>query len=261
MHAVYEGQWRQDHKHGTGRYDHDGALYEGEWRQDEKRGHGVEHGADGSRYEGQFRHDGRHGLGMYTAGSGAQYDGQFKDDKIDGRGCFRYADGRVYTGEWSVGRMHGHGVMELPDGSRFEGQFVKGLLAEAAKREALGRGLHEAAMEDAGLAELPPSVDGRRCRLVYVVDIAATEPAAAEPAAAAHSEPEPGGAGDYPSNWREILYEGQQMEVYSVSTGAWLPCKIVEVTENTAKLRYRSKAHFTEKLVNKSSESFRPIST
>ena len=38
----YEGEWKDDKAHGTGRYTHaNGATYEGEWKDDKQHWHNI----------------------------------------------------------------------------------------------------------------------------------------------------------------------------------------------------------------------------
>jgi len=76
---VYEGQWRQDVRHGPGRYTYGGTTYDGLWAD----------GADVSHplvCEPPFSSDKRHGEGILTVNDGAEvYRGRWQDGKMDGR--------------------------------------------------------------------------------------------------------------------------------------------------------------------------------
>ena len=52
---VYEGEWRDDKRHGVGRHVYaSGGTYEGEWADDQRHGRGIFRFADGNTYEGEF---------------------------------------------------------------------------------------------------------------------------------------------------------------------------------------------------------------
>ena len=51
---VYEGEWLDEKKHGTGEYRYvDGTLYTGEWYRGQRQGFGTLVAPDGSSYEGE----------------------------------------------------------------------------------------------------------------------------------------------------------------------------------------------------------------
>ena len=68
--AVYEGEFRDGKRSGTGRLIFpDGAVYEGEFADDHMNGRGTLVYANGDRYEGTFLDDREHGKGeLVTAG-------------------------------------------------------------------------------------------------------------------------------------------------------------------------------------------------
>lgn len=55
--GYYEGQWRDDKKHGRGKSIRPGEIYEGEWLDGEASGQGTRVRSDhrGQKYEGQWR--------------------------------------------------------------------------------------------------------------------------------------------------------------------------------------------------------------
>ena len=62
--SIYEGQYRQGHKHGQGVYVwSDGSTYEGEWFNNKIHGQGAYTWADGRRYTGQWEENKMHGYG------------------------------------------------------------------------------------------------------------------------------------------------------------------------------------------------------
>jgi hypothetical protein len=59
--------------------------YDGEWKDDKKHGKGV-HVFAGRRYEGEFKDNIREGEGIFTSQNGDRYDGEWKDGRRHGRG-------------------------------------------------------------------------------------------------------------------------------------------------------------------------------
>lgn len=90
----------------------DGDRYEGEWRNDERHGKGLMIYAAASDEAGNGRH------------VEEKYDGDWVDGKMHGRGVYYYADGSAYDGMWQDGKMHGSGVFIYPNGNRYDGEFV-----------------------------------------------------------------------------------------------------------------------------------------
>lgn len=90
----------------------DGDRYEGEWRNDERHGKGVMIYAATTDEAGGGRH------------VEEKYDGDWLDGKMHGRGVYYYADGSVYDGMWQDGKMHGSGVFIYPNGNRYDGEYI-----------------------------------------------------------------------------------------------------------------------------------------
>ena len=64
---VYEGEYKDDKKHGQGKRTWaDGNVYEGEWKDHKKHGQGKYTWADGEVYEGEYKDCMRHGQGKCT---------------------------------------------------------------------------------------------------------------------------------------------------------------------------------------------------
>lgn len=88
----------------------DGDRYEGEWRNDER------HGKGSMVYASAVDRDGSRKVEE-------KYEGDWVDGKMSGRGVYHYADGSIYDGQWQEGKMHGTGVFLYPNGNRYEGEF------------------------------------------------------------------------------------------------------------------------------------------
>lgn len=106
----YEGDTLNGAKHGIGRLRMNGSTYEGEFREDQKHGQGVLTWDDGRQYRGQFEDGKFHGSAVMTWPDGRKYSGQYVDDRKHGEGTFSWQDGRRYQGQWVVGKRHGIGM-------------------------------------------------------------------------------------------------------------------------------------------------------
>jgi hypothetical protein len=100
----YEGSTYWDNCVGVYNYSN-GDKYEGEWREDKRHGQGTYTFSNGDKYVGDFLDGGFHGQGTYTYGKGEweddKYIGEYKNDKRNGQGVYMFADGRVWQGQWS----------------------------------------------------------------------------------------------------------------------------------------------------------------
>jgi len=137
-------------------------------------------------------------------------------------------------------------------------------LGDAGKREALLQGR----LEDAGLAKsllpggsihisrLLTSLERRRSEATAVKGAGSAAVPAATPAASSTAERDAEGRGE-PAGWRDALYEGQPVEVYSKSAGVWLPGKLAQVNVDMAKIKYLIHGQWCEKVLLRSSDSLR----
>jgi len=125
--VLYEGEWRQDIRHGKGRHSWaDGSSYEGEWANDHRHGKGKHSWADGSTYEGEWEDDERHGKGKHTWSDGSMYEGECRRGKRFGLGKHTWADGSTYSGQYENGKRCGTGKYTSPDGSIYKGDWENG---------------------------------------------------------------------------------------------------------------------------------------
>jgi hypothetical protein len=123
--SKYDGEWKDDKKHGKGVYVYEeGSKYDGEWKDDKKHGKGVmvykgvTSNSSGQKYDGEFQDGKRHGKGVYVYEEGSKYDGEWKDGQTHGKGVLMYKDGAKYDGEFQHDKRHGKGVMVCKDGTK-----------------------------------------------------------------------------------------------------------------------------------------------
>lgn len=82
--GIYEGQWLNNARHGSGKYT---------W-------------ANGDSYEGEFKDGARNGEGIYLFATGESYLGSWKNDLRDGKGKLLDAGGSVLLdGDWEKDRF------------------------------------------------------------------------------------------------------------------------------------------------------------
>ena len=73
--STYDGQWKENMKHGKGKLTLKNAWYDGEWKKNTKHGWGVYQVTETTpfgilRYEGEWDHDARTGKGIATGVDG-----------------------------------------------------------------------------------------------------------------------------------------------------------------------------------------------
>ena len=125
--AQYEGEWKDDKKHGQGTYTSaEGEKYVGEYKNDKMHGQGTYTFADGDKYIGGFKDDKKHGQGTYTSAEGEKYVGEYKNDKMHGQGTLTLTEGDKYVGGFKDDAMHGQGTITSVDGRILQGQFKDG---------------------------------------------------------------------------------------------------------------------------------------
>lgn len=97
---VYDGDWRNNKKHGVGTYYYkkSGNEYDGDWKNNKKHGFGTFYWNDGDKYVGYYLNDKRHGKGRYTYKNGDKYEGDWVNGKRTGEGVFTFANGKKQEG-------------------------------------------------------------------------------------------------------------------------------------------------------------------
>ncbi|XP_031691132.1 radial spoke head 10 homolog B isoform X8 [Oncorhynchus kisutch] len=138
----YEGELVNNNREGWGvRCYPSGNLYEGQWRNNVRHGEGRMRWLQlGQQYSGIWENGVQHGQGTHTwflrRVTGSQYPlrneytGDFVQGLRHGQGSFYYASGALYKGEWKDNRKHGQGKFIFKNGRIFEGEFVDDHMAE-----------------------------------------------------------------------------------------------------------------------------------
>ncbi|KAM3600290.1 uncharacterized protein V6R79_020979 [Siganus canaliculatus] len=101
------------------------AVYEGEWREDHRSGWGRMYYENGDFYEGEWMRDKNHGQGLLQFANGNWYEGSWQDGKRNGNGKLHYPDnGQLYEGLWvngiaKCGTLSDYGRDEAPTPTKF----------------------------------------------------------------------------------------------------------------------------------------------
>ena len=119
--AYYEGQWKDNKKHGKGiLINSDGkTIYEGHWMNDKYHGKGILHNLNiiyindefeykdfnyldkkWFKYDGIFSEDLKNGKGILYLSNSERFYGNFEKDIINGSGSFYTKNGDMISGEW-----------------------------------------------------------------------------------------------------------------------------------------------------------------
>ncbi|MGD1841844.1 MAG: MORN repeat-containing protein [Thermonemataceae bacterium] len=82
--GIYEGNWRNNIRHGKGKYTWENEdVYEGEYTNGKREGYGTYIFANQVKYEGEWKNDLRHGKGkMYSQEGKILLNGNWIDDKF-----------------------------------------------------------------------------------------------------------------------------------------------------------------------------------
>lgn len=116
LHKQYEGEWRDDEKHGKGTfYYQNGDKFEGLFARNQRSGYGVMQYANGDKYEGDWKLNKRNGFGIYLTGKDQSlYTGYWMNGEKEGPGHFE-KDGTLYVAEWVHGTPRSGYFVEAKD--------------------------------------------------------------------------------------------------------------------------------------------------
>lgn len=121
---VYKGEFKDDKKHGQGKYEFsNGNFYEGSFAVDKRHGRGRYSWTCGDSYEGEWFEGHMQGKGTTVYSNGNRYDGEFVADRREGKGKLVCADGLSYEGMWLKNMRHGVGRLQFPNGDFYEGEW------------------------------------------------------------------------------------------------------------------------------------------
>ncbi len=79
---------------GIGIWYPSGSVYEGDWKDNKRHGFGHYKWADGESYKGEYKDDHRHGTGIYFWKNGQRYEGGWADDMREGEGVVYHSTGK-----------------------------------------------------------------------------------------------------------------------------------------------------------------------
>lgn len=102
----------------------DGSVYDGEWRNNEREGTGTLKTRD-YEYIGAWRNNKKHGQGKekFLCGIRGTFVGHFSEGLKEGAGKLELENGYKYEGKYRNDAKHGFGVENTPDGYKYEGFF------------------------------------------------------------------------------------------------------------------------------------------
>ena len=123
--GLYDGEWKNDQKHGYGVLygASDEIIYEGYWKDEKFDGKGKlfneEPESDNGftymdfdqmydcwkKYEGEFSNNLKNGEGILYLLNGDKFEGMFNNDQINGKGVFTKSNGEVIHGEWKQNKL------------------------------------------------------------------------------------------------------------------------------------------------------------
>lgn len=80
--GLYDGEWKNNRRHGKGKYIwHNGDRYVGGFVEGKRSGTGIYYFASGERYEGEWKDDYRHGAGRFYSKKGKlRFEGHWEKD-------------------------------------------------------------------------------------------------------------------------------------------------------------------------------------
>lgn len=125
--TVYVGDFKNGMKYGIGQEETNEHTYNGEYRNDKKHGKGkLVYKAIKDIYEGEFKENAITGMGFYIWANKDTFDGTFLNGKMHGRGVYKWPDGGEYIGDYINNIKEGNGKFKWANGKIFEGPFKGG---------------------------------------------------------------------------------------------------------------------------------------
>ena len=130
--AKYEGEWKDNKKHGKGIFisshylnceNNPGLKYDGEFFNDKFDGYGKVVYSNGDKYEGEWKNNKQHGRGTLINFTGTKFEGEWLNGKIEGIGKYYMNNGDIYEGHFSDNKFNGYGKYFYNNGNYIEGIF------------------------------------------------------------------------------------------------------------------------------------------
>ena len=123
--VLYDGNWDNDLRHGTGiLVIQNVGVYKGEFANGKYHGSGTLYKSDNDWYTGQWYRGLRHGKGTYQNQDG-KYVGEYCYNLRNGVGQMTYNDKSVYTGTWRQNLRCGQGILTCKEGV-YDGSWKHG---------------------------------------------------------------------------------------------------------------------------------------
>ena len=131
---LYNGDWKDGLKHGTGQLITEKIKYSGKFKNDQFSGpKGILCDDKGNIYEGDFLNGKFEGYGHYTMSNGDNYIGEFKNGLFDGKGQLTDKKGNVFDGNFIKGKKEGFGLIITNKGEKIEGKYKNGIFFKQNK--------------------------------------------------------------------------------------------------------------------------------
>ena len=107
-----------------------GDKYEGEWKEEKRHGQGSYTWANGEKYVGEFKDGKFNGQGSFTFPEGGEleghkYEGEWKDDKKNGQGIYFFPDGGKLVGEFR--KDSPWNITDYDKNGKIKGKYVNGV--------------------------------------------------------------------------------------------------------------------------------------
>jgi len=114
-------------REGSGTFIWDnGDRYEGNWRNNQKHGYGIMRWKSGDVYQGNWVDDKRQDeRAIYMYSYGLVYEGGYENDCRHGQGCLMWPDGERYIGTWNKGARVGKGIFITSAGIQMEQEWTE----------------------------------------------------------------------------------------------------------------------------------------
>ena len=123
--GIYEGEFVNGLRYGTGKYVCPSYVYEGSWVNDQKNGPGrIIYTELNETYDGEWFEDQKSGVGRYTYPDGSFYIGSYKDNQRQGQGKFNFTNGDIFAGIYTNDKISFGKLTFNHENDFYEGEFM-----------------------------------------------------------------------------------------------------------------------------------------